>query len=79
MKYYAVIDTNVLVSSLLTKNENSPVVQIINAIRDSTIISMFNADILAEYVEVLSRDRLGLNQDVVSETLTMIKSHGPSK
>ena len=76
MKYYAVIDTNVLVSSLLTKNENSPVVQIINAIRDSTIIPMFNADILAEYVEVLSRDRLGLNQDVVSETLTMIKSRG---
>ena len=76
MKYYAVIDTNVLVSSLLTKNDNSPVVKIINAIRNSTIIPMFNADILAEYVEVLSRDRLGLNQDVVSETLAMIKSRG---
>ena len=76
MKYYAVIDTNVLVSSLLTKNDNSPVVKIIHAIRNSTIIPMFNADILAEYVEVLSRDRLGLNQDVVSETLAMIKSRG---
>lgn len=76
MTYYAVIDTNVLVSSLLTKNGNSPVVKVVDAIRDSKVIPMFNEEIFAEYKEVLSRDRLGLDENIVSETLEMIKSRG---
>ena len=76
MKYYAVIDTNVLVSSLLTKNGNSPVVKIVDAIRDSKVIPMYNDDIFIEYTEVLNRDRFGLDEDVVAETLAMIKSRG---
>ena len=76
MKYYAVIDTNVLVSSLLTKKGNSPVVKIIDAIRDSKVIPMYNDEIFAEYTEVIGRDRFGLDKGIVSETLAMIKSRG---
>ena len=49
MKHYAVIDTNVLVSALLTNNGDSPVVKVVNAIRENVIIPLFDESILKEY------------------------------
>ena len=37
MKHYAVIDTNVLLSALLTKNGDSPVVKVVEAIRETSL------------------------------------------
>lgn len=42
MKHYAVIDTNVLVSALLTMNSDSPVVKVVNAIRENIVIPLFD-------------------------------------
>ena len=41
MKYYAVIDTNVIVSALLSKNEDSATVKTVFKIFDKTIIPVF--------------------------------------
>ena len=57
MKYYAVFDTNVLVSSLLTKNPDSPTLRIIDAIPQGRIVPLFNEEILAEYDDVLHRSK----------------------
>ncbi len=60
MKYYAVIDTNVLVSSMLTSNPGSTIAKIINYVRQDSIIPiipMFDDSILEEYQAVLSRER----------------------
>ena len=57
MKYYAVIDTNVIVSALLSKNEDSATVKTIFKIFDKSIIPVFSKEIIAEYVEVLSRGK----------------------
>ena len=57
MKYYAVIDTNVIVSSLLSKNEDSATVKTIFKIFDKTIIPVFSKEIIAEYSEALSRGK----------------------
>ncbi len=46
---YAVIDTNVLVAALLTKNAASATVKVFDAIADSLITPLYHADILREY------------------------------
>lgn len=55
MKYYAVIDTNVILSALLSKKADSATVKVLDAVFDGTIIPLFHQDILAEYSEVLSK------------------------
>ena len=76
MKYYAVIDTNVLVSSMLTSDLTSTVARIIDAIRQDLMVPMFNESILNEYIAVLLRDRFGFNKDKVEELISLIKSKG---
>ena len=76
MKYHAVIDTNVLVSSMLTRFSDSPVVKVVSAIRNKTLVPMYNNDILAEYTEVLSRDMFHFDKQLVGETLSLIVQNG---
>ena len=45
---YAVIDTNVLVSALITRNPNSPVVKIFNFLGMNKLIPVFNEEIIKE-------------------------------
>ena len=48
MKFMVVIDTNVLVSALLSKHDDAATVQILNLVFDGTIIPVYNAEILDE-------------------------------
>lgn len=54
-KIYAVIDTNVIVSALLGKNNKSNPSLVYEAVLDGTIIPVYNDEILNEYRDVLSR------------------------
>ena len=74
MKYYAVIDTNVLVSSLLKTNTNPA--KIISYVRDKTIVPIYDQEILDEYQEVLSRKKFPFSKEQQDETLNMIKTYG---
>lgn len=49
MEYYAVLDTNVLLSALLSKNEDSATVRVLDAVFEGKIIPLYHQDILAEY------------------------------
>lgn len=55
MKYYAVIDTNVLVSALLSKHEDSGTVKVLRAILSGVIKPVYSKEIIEEYYEVLHR------------------------
>ena len=55
MPIYAVIDTNVVVAALLTKNDDSATLSVLRAVLSGRIIPLFHADILDEYNEVLHR------------------------
>jgi predicted nucleic acid-binding protein len=57
---YAVFDTNVLVSALITHNVNASTVKVVEAIGDGKVIPLYNDEIVAEYDEVLSREKFGL-------------------
>ena len=74
MTYYAVVDTNVLVSALL--KEGSIPYQIIEYIRLKKIIPLFNEDIITEYIEVLVRNKFGLTEEQVKNTIALFLDHG---
>ena len=57
MKLFAVIDTNVIVSSMITRNPVSPTRRILDEIRDGIIVPMLNQDVFEEYTDVLSREK----------------------
>ena len=54
---YAVIDTNVLVSALLSRHSDTATVQVVRAISKSDFRPLYNNEIMAEYREVLSRPK----------------------
>ena len=74
MTYYAVIDTNVLVSSML-KFKSIPW-YITYLVEDNTIIPLFNEEILKEYYEVLTRNDFDFEQKRVEELIQLIKTKG---
>ena len=76
MKVYAVIDTNVVVSSMLTDNQSSPTKYVLSSVRDGIIVPMINDDIIEEYKEVLSRDKFHFIQEDVASMLKMFRTRG---
>ncbi len=73
---YAVIDTNVLVSALLTSNDESATVGVLNAVLDGRITPLYHRDILIEYEDVLSRPKFNLSEDNIERLLGMIIKYG---
>ena len=74
MKYYAVIDTNVLVSAML-KWESVPGT-VMDLVFDGPVIPVYNKDILDEYTNVLSRPKFKLNEEIVNSIITGITDKG---
>ncbi len=62
MRYYAVFDTNVLISSLLTKRTDTATAKVVDAISDGKIIPLYNEEILEEYDEVLHRKKFSFSE-----------------
>lgn len=76
MRYYAVFDTNVLVSSLLTKHSDSATVRVVDAISSYRIVPVYNDEILAEYDEVLRRKKFPFSDKVVTGIIEGIRQLG---
>lgn len=74
MQYYAVIDTNVLVSAML-KYQSVPW-QVINEVLLGDIIPFLSDEIIAEYREVLAREKFRFNQETVSILIDGIIERG---
>ena len=76
MNYLVVIDTNVLISALLSKHSDAATVQVLNAVFDGTIIPVFNDEILAEYDNVLHRRKFKFPDANIQLLLDTIKTYG---
>ena len=76
MKYYAVIDTNVLVSAML--KWNSVPGNVMELVFDGPIIPVYNSEILKEYREVLSRPKFHLTKEIVNDVLENLEHRGIS-
>lgn len=73
---YAVIDTNILVSALLTSHEDAATVQIVEKIFTGEIIPVFSSEILQEYYTVLHRRKFNFPQNLVGDLLTSVETLG---
>ena len=74
MKFYAVIDTNVIVSALLKWNSVPGVV--LQAVFNGFVVPVYNDEILNEYRNVLNRPKFGFSSELISETISQIESLG---
>ena len=74
MKYYAVIDTNVIVSSML-KHDSIPG-RILDLVILNVIVPLLNNEILEEYFDVLTRNKFDFNVNDVLKVLDRIKENG---
>ena len=76
MTYYAVIDTNVFISALLSKQPDSATVQVLDAVIDGKIIPLYHEDILTEYDEVLHRSKFHFKEETIQVVLNAVKQFG---
>lgn len=73
---YAVIDTNVIVASLLTKHHDSATVRVMDAVYSGKLVPILNEEIISEYRDVLHRRRLGLNVEKCDFIISLISDLG---
>ena len=78
MSYYAVLDTNVLISSLLTRNKDAATARVIYAIISGDIIPLYSKEIVEEYTEVLHRAKFPFSEESVQGVLEVIRQFGIS-
>ena len=73
-KVFAVIDTNVIVSALLSRNnKESNTSRVFEAILDGRITPLYNEEILGEYKEVLGRSKFPFyKEDVEMVEILMV-------
>ena len=70
---YAVIDTNVIVASLLTRNHDSATARVMNAVYEGKVMPLVCDEILGEYEEVLHRAQLKLDPAKCDYILSLIR------
>lgn len=76
MKVYAVIDTNVIISALLSRHQDSATVKVLDYLYDRTIVPIYNDEILEEYANVLRRPKFNFPERTVNATLESIRKGG---
>lgn len=74
MRYFAVLDTNVLVSALLGKN--SIPAKVLDEAASGSIVPLYDEDILTEYEDVLHRKKFPFTEQDVRALLHTIKRRG---
>lgn len=74
MKYFAVIDTNVLVSAML-KWQSVPG-NVMEFVLDGFIIPVLNKEIVAEYRTVLARSKFRLDEEIITDIIDSLENVG---
>lgn len=73
---YAVIDTNIFVSALITHNSNASTARVLENLLLHRIIPLYNDDIIKEYDEVLHRAKFKLSEEQISTVIEHVKQNG---
>ena len=74
MKFFAVIDTNVIVSAML--KWNSVPGTVMNFVFDGTVTPIFDSRILEEYRNVLNRSKFKFPEELIDTVVNHIKNSG---
>ena len=73
---YAVIDTNVLVSALISNHTDAATVQLVGRLICGEIVPVYSNEIMREYREVLGRKKFRFEQDMINYILLAIERYG---
>ena len=76
MTFYAVIDTNVLVSALLSSHADAATVQLVGRLILGEITPVYSSEIMTEYREVLSRKKFKFDSNMIHYILSTIEKFG---
>ena len=76
MKCCAVIDTNILVSALLSKNKNAATVQVLELIFSGDITVLYSKKTFKKYKQVLQRKKFSFPKQTINTLLGFIKNYG---
>ena len=72
----AVIDTNVLVSALWTKNDKAPTYRLLQLMQQGLFTPLYNDEILTEYVEVLGRPKFPFSKESIATIIDFMREYG---
>ena len=73
---YAVIDTNVIISALLSKKQESATVLVVEKLLKGEFIPVFSKEILQEYRTVLRRKKFSFSEELVDIMVTAVEKLG---
>ena len=73
---YVVIDTNVLVSALITKNPEAATAKVVRLLLEQEFVPLYDADIVTEYEDVLHRSKFPILPEVADALISYIVEHG---
>ena len=73
---YAVIDTNVLVSALITKNPEAATAKVVRLLLEQEFVPLYDADIIAEYEDVLHRSKFPILKETADALISFIIEYG---
>lgn len=73
---YVVIDTNVIVSALITKNPNAATTRVLELALMGEIVPLYDQNVLDEYLEVLTRKKFKLKEDSIQYIIKTITING---
>ncbi|MCH5249357.1 MAG: putative toxin-antitoxin system toxin component, PIN family [Lachnospiraceae bacterium] len=76
MVYYAVIDTNVFISALLSKDADAATVRVLDAMLDGKIITLYHENILAGYNDVFNRNKFNFKKETIQLIISAVKQYG---
>ena len=76
MVCYVVIDTNVLVSALISSNDDAATVLVIGKMLAGEVIPVYSSYIMQEYENVLNRDKFHFSSKTVTYLLSAIEKFG---
>ncbi len=78
MKVLAVIDTNVIVSALISRNSDAATVKVFQYFLNKDLVVLYNDEILKEYKDVLLRPKFKIEKELILDLCDFIKHEGIS-
>ncbi len=76
MKIYAVFDTNILVSAMISKRSDTAVVLALDTLLNDEVTPLYNDEIIKEYNDVLHREKFHLPEALVNSVIDHIQTAG---
>ena len=73
---FVVIDTNIIVSALLSSKNDSATVQVMEKVFRQEIKPVYSKEIFAEYTNVLNRPKFHFSKELIEYMLSAIKHFG---